>query len=151
MSAALHLAGPEALDRLLPMVAARHDETGLASEETQRRDALRPLLEGSPLGAVWIVGPRSSPIGYVIVSFGWSVAAGGLVATLDDIFVRRGVRGRNVGPEVLLGLLTRLEDAGTRRVDLTLPEEAEGLRRMFGRAGFRPLEQAGHMVRSVAH
>ncbi len=150
MSAALHLAGPEALDRLLPMVAACHDETGRASDEAERRGALTPLLAGSPLGAVWMVGPRSSPIGYVVVSFGWSVAAGGLVATLDDLFVRRGVRGRNVGAEVLLGLLPRLEDAGTRRVDLTLPTDAEGLRRMFGRAGFRTIEAMGGMVRTAS-
>jgi hypothetical protein len=70
VSAALHLAGPEDMERLLPMVAAHHAGEGIESDEAHRRAGLGPLLQGSPLGAVYVVGPRVGPVGFIVVSSG---------------------------------------------------------------------------------
>ena len=42
---ALHLAQMDDLPRLLPLVAAFHDEMGIKSDEAMRQAALTPLLE----------------------------------------------------------------------------------------------------------
>ena len=63
MSQVLHLAGPGDLDRCERMVAAYHALEGIQSDEAQRRAALEPLLDGSPHGAVWLIGPRMAPVG----------------------------------------------------------------------------------------
>ena len=52
MSAALHLARPEHLDKVLALVTAFHAETGIASSEEDRRAGVEPLLEGHPYGAI---------------------------------------------------------------------------------------------------
>ena len=94
---ALTLARADDLGRLLPMVLARAAEQGVAAEEAALSAALVPLLEGSPHGAAYLIGPPRAPIGYVLLSFGWSVELGGLVGRIETLHIRRAVRGRGIG------------------------------------------------------
>ncbi|MEL7025686.1 MAG: GNAT family N-acetyltransferase, partial [Pseudomonadota bacterium] len=106
MSAALHLAIPEDITRLMPMVEALHSEIGISTDAAARDAAVKPLLDGSPHGAIWLIGPRAAPVGYIAITFGWSLALGGLTGSIDEFFVRSQVRGRGVGTEVLAALIT---------------------------------------------
>mgnify|MGYP006296149015 FL=1 len=118
MSARLHLCGPGAFDRLEPMVAAFHGGMGLATDAEHRRAALAPLLEGSPYGAVYLIGPERSPVGYLVVTFSWSLELGGMDATLDEIWVRPAVRGRGMGREAVEALIRALRPAGVAAISL---------------------------------
>lgn len=136
MSSRLHLAGPEDLVRVEAMVAQYHRQAGIASDHETRTAALAPLLEGSPHGAVWLIGPRMSPVGYVAVSFGWSIELGGMDGFIDEVWLREAVRGRGMGGEALSELLKTLDGAGVRALHL---EMAEGnpAARLYGRLGFK--------------
>jgi ribosomal protein S18 acetylase RimI-like enzyme len=118
MSAALHLAATGDLAALLPMVEAFQAEMEIDRSADHREAAITPLLEGSPHGAVYIIGPRRAPIGYIVVSFGWSLELGGMDGFIDEFFIRKGVRGRGVGGEVLSSLLPTLEKAGIKAMHL---------------------------------
>ena len=118
MSQLLHLATPTDLDRLLPMVAAYHAFEGIESDDAHREAALRPLLEGSPHGAIWLIGPKIAPVGYVCVSFGWSLELDGLDGMIDEFWIREKVRGRGMGSEALAALQKALRDAGVRALSL---------------------------------
>lgn len=149
MSAALHLARPGDLERLLPMVAAMHGEQGTPQDEDGRRAALAPLLEGSPHGAVYLMGPRGAPIGYLVVTFGWSVAYGGLDAVIDEIYVRRAVRGRGIAADALDALARALRDAGLVALHLEVDRENDAALRLYTRARFAPRERALRMTRPL--
>ncbi|MFB9150482.1 GNAT family N-acetyltransferase [Roseovarius ramblicola] len=137
---ALTLARPGDLDRLLPMVAARAAEAGGAGDAAATRAALLPLLEGCPHGAVYLVGPARAPIGYVLLSFGWSLAAGGLTARIDEMHIRRAVRGRGIGSEVLGSLPRALGAAGLRAIEVETGRSDARARALFARRRFHPLE-----------
>jgi ribosomal protein S18 acetylase RimI-like enzyme len=115
---ALHLAGPQDAERLIPMIAAFHAERGIAQSVEARAEALGPLLEGSPYGVAYLVGPARAPIGYVVISFGWSLEMGGMDGFLDEIYIRPGVRGRGIGSEVLQNLPKALAGAGLKALHL---------------------------------
>ena len=52
--------------RLLPLSRPSTPRPGIAQQsEAARRAALIPLLEGSPHGAAYLIGPARAPIGYV--------------------------------------------------------------------------------------
>jgi ribosomal protein S18 acetylase RimI-like enzyme len=136
VSAALHLAGPQDMERLLPMVAAYHAEEGIASDEARRRAGLGPLLEGSPLGAAYLIGPRVGPVGYIVVSFGWSLEFAGMDGFVDEFWIRPGVRGRGMGSEVLAALIPALEAAGLKALHLEAGTENAGAQRLYARHGF---------------
>lgn len=136
MSAALTLAGPEHLDRLLPLVTAFHAEEGIELDTEARRAALTPLLEGIPHGSLYLIGPPRAPIGYIIITFGWSVEFGGLDGFIDEFFIRLGVRGRGIATEVLLTLPRALAAAGLRGLHLEVRADNASAQRLYKRAGF---------------
>lgn len=136
MSRLLHLCGTGDIDRLLPLVAAYHDFEGIETTEAHRRAALEPLLAGSPHGAAWFIGPRLAPVGYVVVTFGWSVEFGGLDGFVDELFVREAVRGRGMGSEALRALVASLSDNGLRALHLEVSLGNERARRFYGKLGF---------------
>ena len=137
MSQILHLATPADLDRLEKMVASYHAFDGIESDEAHRRAALEPLLEGSPHGAVWLIGPKMAPVGYVAASFGWSIELGGMDGFVDELWIREKVRGRGMGSEALLALMKALGEAGIKALSLEVNENNVNAIRIYKRAGFR--------------
>ena len=97
MSNLLHLASEKDFDRLATMVAAFHLEEGLPTTAAMREAGLKPILDGSPHAAIWLIGPQIAPVGYVCVSFGWSLELGGLDGMIDEFWIREKVRGRRDG------------------------------------------------------
>ena len=137
MSAALSLASEDDLVRLIPMVSAYHAFEGIEQSDDDRRAALAPLLAGSPHGAIWLIGPRRAPVGYIAVSFGWSIELGGMDGFLDEFFIREGVRGRGMGSEALAALIPQLAQAGMVGLSLEVaPDNARALK-LYERRGFR--------------
>ncbi len=136
MTQVLHLAGKEDLDRLEKMVASYHSFEGIESDEEHRRAALEPLLKGSPHGAVWMIGPQMAPVGYVAVSFGWSLELGGLDGVLDEFWIREKIRGRGMGTEALTALQKTLKGAGVLALSLEVAKGNDTASRLYERAGF---------------
>lgn len=133
----LRLATPDDLERLLPLVAGFHAEEGIEQDDDTRRGALAPLLEGSPHGAIWMIGPRVAPVGYIAVSFGWSIEFGGIDAFLDEIYVRERVRGRGMGSEALAALVRALTGQGITAMSLEVDTDNQRVRALYERMGFQ--------------
>mgnify|MGYP000385494704 CR=1 FL=1 len=138
MSAALHLARPEDLEKILTLVAAFHTEINIDSSEDSRRAGIEPLLNGIPYGAVYLIGPTRAPIGYIVVTFSWSVEYGGMDAFVDELFVRPPVRKRGIATEVLITLPKTLAEAGIIALHLEVDREDEAAQRLYARARFQP-------------
>lgn len=136
MSAALTLATPEHLDRLMTLVAAFHAEEGIAQSDDMRRAGLAPLLDGIPHGVVYLIGPPRAAIGYIVITFGWSVEFGGLDGFIDELYIRPGVRKRGIASETLLSLPRALAGAGLKALHLEVDQTNETAQRLYARAGF---------------
>ncbi|MDW4497609.1 GNAT family N-acetyltransferase [Sulfitobacter sp. D35] len=144
MSAVLTLATPDHLDRMDALVAAFHAEAGIEVSAEARRAGIAPLLEGVPHGAAYLIGPPRAPIGYVVVTFGWSLEFGGMDGFIDEIFIRPGVRGRGIASEALQSLPRALAAAGLKALHLEVRRDDEKTRRLYARAGFK--ERADYML-----
>ena len=88
-----------------------------------------------PMLAIWMIGPKMAPVGYVCVSFGWSIELGGMDAMIDELWIREKVRGRGMGTEALEALKAALGEAGVKA--LHLEGLGDGATRLYERAGFR--------------
>ncbi|MBP0481852.1 GNAT family N-acetyltransferase [Sagittula salina] len=143
----LHLATPEDLPKLLPMVAGFHAEMGYDTTAEHQLEAVMPLLEDSRHGAIWLIGPRRSPVGYIAVTFGWSLEYGGLDGIVDEIYIRPAVRGRGMGHDALDDIAKALKDAGVRALHLEVDREDERAQTFYGRARFRPRDRYIFMSR----
>jgi ribosomal protein S18 acetylase RimI-like enzyme len=149
MSAALTLAGPEHLDQLLTLVASFHTEAGIKSTPEQRTGGLAPLLDGIPHGCAYLIGPPRSPIGYIVITFSWSLGYGGLDGAIDELYIRPGVRGRGIASEALVALPRALSGAGLRNIHLEVDRSNEAALKLYRRAGFVLNENYLFMSRSL--
>lgn len=149
MSAAFTLAKPEHLEQLLSLVAAFHAEEGITLSDEARRKGIAPLLDGIPHGLAYLIGPARAPIGYVIITLGWSVEFGGLDAIIDEIYVRPGVRGRGIASEALLALPSALSGGGVKAIHLEVDRDNAVAQKLYARAGFKPREKFMFMSRRL--
>jgi ribosomal protein S18 acetylase RimI-like enzyme len=132
----LHLAGEADSDKVLPLVAAFHAEMGFDTDAETQLAAVAPLLAGSPYGAAWLIGPRRAPVGYIVATFSWSLAFGGLDAMIDELYIRPAVRGRGMGFEALNGLAKALREGGVHALHLEVDGTDEAAVRFYSRARF---------------
>lgn len=149
MSAALTLAKRDHLDKLLPLVEAFHAESGIDSSPESRLSGIEPLLDGTPYGAAYLIGPPRAPIGYIVICFGWSVEFGGLDAMIDELYIRPGVRGRGVATEALIALPKALSEGGLRAIHLEVDRSHEAAVKLYRRAGFRERDKYMLMSRNL--
>jgi len=145
----LHLAGAEDAQRLTGLIAAAEGETGRLRDPARRAAALAPLLEGSPHGAGYLIGPRAAPVGFLLLSFGWSVARGGMEARLESLWIRPAIRGRGMGGEALSALLAALRAAPIVTLAAAPPTDPRA-RAFLIRQGFAPDPAAELLLRPLA-
>ena len=145
----LILAGPDDLDRVLRLAGDFHAETGITQDETRRRAALLPLLDGSPHGCVYLAGPARAPIGYVLVSFGWSLEFGGLEGAINELYIRPGVRGRGIGSEILASLPKALGAAGLTALHIQIDRDNDALRALYEKQRFVARDRSLRMTRTL--
>ncbi|WP_417673710.1 GNAT family N-acetyltransferase [Pseudodonghicola sp.] len=149
MTTALHLARPEDLERLLILSTACHYELGLERSDDDRCAGLQPLLDGMPQGAIYLIGPARAPLGYIVLSFGWSLPLAGMEARVEELYIRPPVRGRGIATEVLGSLPRALAQAGVKAIHLHLGPSTDRTRDLFARARFREEEGTRVMTRKL--
>jgi GNAT superfamily N-acetyltransferase len=117
------------------LVRAYYVEDGHRFDATQQPAALAALAEGEPLGRGWLVMLAGRPVGYAVLTLGFSVEAGGCEGCVDELFVVPAVRGRGVGRRALALLEDEARRLGVRRLFLEV-EHGNRASGLYRRAGF---------------
>ena len=136
MTTAIHLCGEAEAPKLAELVSRARAEAGGDMAPDELAPLLAPLLDGAAQVVAWIFGPGKAPTGYVILSFRYSLAQGGTMALVEDIYVRPAIRNRGIATEVLLALAASLRDGGVVAMGMELgPEAGEAAPRLAAHAG----------------
>jgi GNAT superfamily N-acetyltransferase len=122
-------AGPADIDALIAFHRRFCAEDGHPFDVNRARRGFDPLLADDLHGVVWLTSS-----GYAVVTWGWSIEAGGAEAVLDEIFVTD--RGRGVGSELIRHLLGDCRARGLARVFLETESHNERVRELYQREGF---------------
>jgi diamine N-acetyltransferase len=69
--------------------------------EASIRAALAKILEDNSLGRVWLIQQDSQAIGYIILTFGYSLEYRGRDAFIDEFYIRETHRGQGVGMKTI--------------------------------------------------
>jgi len=134
----LRPAGPQDAQRLWAMI---EDGAAPGAPDAQtRQSALQELLGTPEMGKIYLVGPTQAPVGFLALSFGFSVMHGGKTAAIDQIFIRQRVRGRGLGGQILSALPAALSEQGIRHLSAVVSTTDEATLRFFQKAGFTPCD-----------
>src|SRR4051794_26812497 len=103
MNISFVLATPDDLELLIAMM--RHlredDPDEGAFSEANARAATPPIIRDASIGRLWLIHADEKPIGYVALTFDWSLELGGRVGFVDELFIEREFRGQGIGTHAL--------------------------------------------------
>ena len=125
-------AEPDDLDNLVELHREFCDVDGHPFDRERARAAFAPLLTTDTHGVVWIV---DTPRAYAVLTWGWSIEAGGSEAVLDEIFVAE--RGNGLGSQLIEHVIADGRRRGLARILLETEARNERVRRLYQRHGFR--------------
>jgi GNAT superfamily N-acetyltransferase len=131
----LAVVGAADLPLLERLVRAYYVEDGHRFHDDRQPAALAALAAGEPFGRAWLIVLDRRPVGYVVLSWGFSVEAGGREACLDEIYLVPEVRNRGLGGRVLGLIEAEARAIGVRRIFLEVERRNRAIG-LYRRAGY---------------
>jgi diamine N-acetyltransferase len=126
--------GPD-LPLLEQLVRAYYVEDGPAFHEDRQPAALAALTAGEPFGRAWLIRLDGRPVGYVVLSWGFSVEAGGREACVDEFYLMPEVRNHGLGSSALALVEDEARNLAVRRVFLEV-QRGNRVIELYRRAGY---------------
>jgi GNAT superfamily N-acetyltransferase len=130
-STVIRRAVPEDLDRLIELHRQFCELDQHPFTEGRVRAGFGPLLADDAHGVVWII---DEPAAYAILTWGWSIEAGGFEAVLDEIYASQ--RNTGLGAALIEHVIARARTRGIARIFLETERHNERGRRLYARHGF---------------
>jgi ribosomal protein S18 acetylase RimI-like enzyme len=124
-------ARPPDLDRIVAMHRMFCELDHHPFDDTRARAAFMPLLTDDTHGVVWV---SDRPESYAVLTWGWSIEAGGPEAVLDEIFVSE--RGSGHGSSLIEHLVADAHERNIARIFLETESHNDRVRRFYERHGF---------------
>lgn len=141
MDVAFKLAGVADVDVLVGFVREFYEFERLVFDEQSARTALRKILSDDSLGRAWLIQVDSSPVGYVVLTLGFSLVYGGRDAFVDEFYIRAEQRGRGVGRRTLEFVEDACRAFGVRALHLEVGRENTNAQAAYRKFGFEDHEQ----------
>lgn len=137
-------------EQLCGLIERFYEIDGHEFDEERIAAGLIPLLRDDQHGQVWLANAGGTAVGYIVVTWSWSLESGGRDCILDELYADR--RGDGVGGALLSRAMDAAQRAGAVAMFLETEAPNDGARRFYGRYGFsaedslwmsRPLDPAG--------
>ena len=109
---------------------------GHGYDRDKARAALIPLIENVQLGRAWLILDGSTPIGYAVLCFGYSLEWLGRDAFVDEIYLREAYRGRGWGKQIMKFLENAARDLGIRALHLGVVPGNQRALHLYEKVGF---------------
>ncbi len=101
------------------------------------RRALADLVGDPALGCVWLIEDGKAAIGYVVLTFGYSLEFHGRDAFVDELYVRADHRGRGIGTRALRLVEDTCRARGVHAVHLEVERTNVAGRELYRKLGFQ--------------
>jgi len=144
------LANTADVDLLIGFMQQFYEIDQYPFDEPIAREALQTLIEESSLGRVWIIDRKSEAIGYIAVTFGYSLEFHGRDAIIDEFFLTAPHRNQGIGKEALQFVCEECRHLGIHALHLEVERTNEVAQALYGKMGFEPHEQRYLMSRWLA-
>lgn len=113
------------------------DDPGPTSlDEVAARATLAQLLGDLSFGRAWLICDEAAPVGYVILTLGYSLEFHGRDAFVDELFIEPGHRGSGWGRRTMEFVEAEARSLGVRAIHLEVSQANGAAYGMYRRAGF---------------
>jgi ribosomal protein S18 acetylase RimI-like enzyme len=136
MNPHLRAATPSDCALLVGLMSEFYAESGYPLNRRRAELAFSELLADPGLGRVWLIQAEPGPVGYVVLTLGYSMEYGGRDAFVDDLFIRPIFRGRGLGKLALAEVRAACEERGVRALHLEVGRDNAAAQSLYRRVGF---------------
>jgi ribosomal protein S18 acetylase RimI-like enzyme len=124
------------LEAVLALHQAFFAEDRYPFREEESRANLALLLGDPSLGRAFVIDDGGSVVGYLILTFGFSLEFGGRNALVDELYVAPEHRGRGLGSQALAAAEELCRELGIRAIHLVVERYKEDAQALYRRVGF---------------
>src|ERR1700739_4150520 len=129
---------------LLQMMREYYAYDGHVFEERHARIALLAFLREPSYGRAWLICENSTPVGYILLTFGYSLEYLGRDAFIDEFFLLPPYRGRGWGRAALNFVEDAARAAGVRAIHLEIFRANNTAKEVYLRSGY--VDHARHLM-----
>ena len=122
---------------LLTLMAEFYAEAATPLDRARAAEAFAALVTDDGLGHVWLIQADSKEVGYVVVTFSYSMEFGGRNAFVDDLFIQSAFRGAGLGTSALEEVRAFCRARDVRALHLETGRDNAPAQALYRRAGFK--------------
>ena len=134
-------ASPADIPQLVALMAEFYAEADYPLNRVRAAGAFAALLADDRLGHVWLIEKDSEAVGHLVVTLCFSMEYGGLIAFVDDLFVRRPFRRAGLGAAALEEARAFCASRGVRAILVETGRDNVAAQAVYRRAGFAPTDR----------
>lgn len=136
MDPTFRLATEADADVLLGMMREYYAYDGHAYDEARARIALLDFLREPTFGRTWLICDPDTPVGYMVLTFGYSLEYLGRDAFIDEFFLLPTHRGRGWGRAALNFVEDAARAVGVRAIHLEVVRANTTAKEVYLRSGY---------------
>lgn len=137
MKLSFKLADNSSLGKLMTLIREYYAYDGHEFIETKVQAALKEIFNNSTLGKVWLISWNDEVIGYLILTFGFSVEFGGRDAFVDEFYIREAYRGKGLGRKAIEFVEETARKLGVKAVHLEVNRSNTNSQEVYRKLGFK--------------
>ena len=124
------------VESILALMAGYYSQDEYEFVEAVSHRALIDLLDNAHLGQVWVVEDAEGVMGYLAVTFGYSLEYRGRDAFIDELFLHERGRGQGAGREALAIAEAYCRARGVRALHLEVEPHRTSAFELYRASGF---------------
>ena len=135
MEPEFRLANSTDIDKLMEFMRQFYAIDQYLFDEQAARTTLEKIVDDLSLGRVWLINHEDEAIGYLVVTFGYSLEYHGRDAFIDELFVKASHRNLGIGTKAIQFALEACPELGIQALHLEVERSnaaAQALYRKFG-------------------
>ncbi len=105
-------------------------------DEQITRRTLEKMIQDDSLGRIWLICEANTAIGYVALTFGYSIEYHGRDAFIDELFIQAEQRKRGIGTKTIQFVLAACREFGVHALHLEVERGNSAGQALYRKAGF---------------
>jgi GNAT superfamily N-acetyltransferase len=126
---------------LLELVRKFHETEQLPFDETVDREVLSNFFADTSLGQLWLIQLGNEVIGYIMVTFGYSLEYRGRDAFIDEFYLYPQYRRQGIGTKTLAFAEDACRVSGVQALHLEADFKNPDAQRLYQRTGYQNHER----------
>ena len=137
MAVNIRIATESDCEILVDLVGEFHAVEGLPQDKGELRRVLQDFLRNQSLGRAWLICSGAKAVGYVVLTFGFSLEFSGRDAIIDEIYIQAGHRKRGWGRKAMRIVEECARDFGVHAIHLEVSHHNRIAHRLYEGIGFK--------------